>query len=415
MANSLAAVLGMGGSGGSACPIGGLVLIPGAPVNFNDGSAEYLLTGTLKPYSTDYASALLNASQLGVYGSNAKQYGGVTGNNFQFYAHIGGKYVAMYSNGYYSTDLVSWTMCTVGSGSLATIRPAVGNGYVVQANASAGYVHQRTTDGVTWANVGGNFASSPAFSPSSGAICFAPGVGWMALASLSGTAGELSYIANVVPTGTWTLSAGTNLGMSAVNGLAYGNGVFVAVGGASGLINKVATCSTMGGVWTDRSANSTLQLTTNTAGTDVVFSGQNFVATFAQIGLARSSDGITWTKIDIPKLLTGVYPAKMCTDGNGTVLATVQALVGSDTYGSFMWISTDHGVTWKSGQFYTGKIPGQANYVSPSFANGQFIINHAGSHQSPQLLGDLAAPDYVGLQKTSTNSDSKSYYHVRIK
>jgi hypothetical protein len=67
---------------------------------------------------------------------------------------------------------------------------------------------------------------------------------------------------------------------------------------------------------------------------------------------------------------------------------------------------------------YVGKVAVQGSYCTPSYANGKWIINHGGAYQSPQDLGSMSAPDFVGIQTSLTiggGSGTDVQQHVRIK
>lgn len=394
--------------GGGGVPVGSLVSAPFAQINFTDGAAEYLRTGSIKTYSATYDTVLAAQPQLGVYGSDTAQKGTTTGTSFNFYGYVGTNYFTTGSLNY-STDLTTWNATTYTNSYTSQVRPAVGNGYGVVVAAGANSAHQYTNNGSTFSSVGGTFTTCPVKT----AICYAPSVGWLALSSLAGTAGEQNYIANINPTGSWTVGAGTSVSMTAVKAVAYGNGVFVAVGTSGGVNGKIATCSTLGGTWTDRTSGASFITLAGHDGVDVVFTGTHFVASFPNGSfLARSSDGITWTRVTFPSVVSQ-GPYYLATDGAGKVVGC-----SANTSKPVFYYSADHGATWVVRQMYVGKVAGQANYCTPSYANGKWIINHAGSYQSPQDLGSMSAPDFVGIQTSFAAGGAAGtdvQQHVRIK
>lgn len=391
--------------GGGGVPVGSLVSAPFAKINFTDGAAEYLRTGSIKTYSATYDTALAAQPQLGVYGNDTAQKGTTTGTAFNFYGYVGTNYFTTGNNNY-SADLSMWNAATYTNSFSSQVRPAVGNGYGVVVATGVNLAHQYTTNGSTFSSVGGTFTTCPVKT----AICYAPSVGWLALSSLAGTAGEQSYIANINPTGSWTVGAGTNVSMTAVKAVAYGNGVFVAVGTSVGAYGKIATCSTLGGTWTDRTSGASFITLAGYDGVDVVFTGTHFVAIFNPGIVARSTDGITWTRVTIPQV-GPQYANYLATDGAGKVVAC-PAASGTSTNLPVFYYSMDHGATWVVRQMYVGKVAGQAGYCTPSYANGKWIINHGGAYQSPQDLGSMSAPDFVGIQ---TSFGIEVQQHVRIK
>lgn len=411
--SDLLTLIGASSGGGSSVPLGSLIDAPGNTVLFNNGNEQYLQTGNLIPYSVDYANLIDQAKFNAVFGSNTKQHGTTSGSQLCWYAYVGGKYVIPSGAGSYSTDLDSWASCSYAQAT-ANIRPAVGNGYAVFAASAANVPIQYTTNGTALSSVGGSWGTSPAKT----AICYAPSVGWLALSSLGGATGSQAHIANINPSGSWTISTATTIGMTTVNAVAYGNGVFVAGGVSTGVNAKLATCASLGGVWTDRTAGASAITQTSHNIIDVVFTGSRFVAVLSTGSVIRSADGVTWETVAWPIIGTNT-PTRLATDGTGYVVATPNASGGVVSAYPVFWLSKDNGATWIAHQIYVGKIAGQSNYCTPSFANGKFIINHSGSYDSPQEMGTFATPDYVGIQNKlvalyGSNATSSPYF-VRIK
>jgi len=390
---------------GGGIPIGASLLALDAPINFTSGAAEYLRTGSIKAYDASYATAISAAPQLRVFGNDAKTYGIATAAYTCRYFYVAGNYICPglnYSSGYYGA-LNALTGGAVNAGYSGTVASNASHlVYSTAANLALNY----TTTGAVVTAVGGVFTSYPV--PS--AMLFANN-SWLALSTLGAIAGEQAYINNAVPTGTWTVGASTNIGMTACKGLAYGAGVFVVVGtSASATAGKIATTATVGSAWTDRTSAAGIIFTASESIVDVVFSGSNFVATSSANRILTSPDGINWTARGEVFDDASVHPlsgvgswagggvvsgSELTTDGAGVVVA--QPAFNFQIRPIFA-ISTDHGVTWSVAQIYIGKAPANGTRTI-SYANGRWIANYAGSCQSCVDIGtSLTVPDFVGNQ-----------------
>jgi hypothetical protein len=205
--------------------------------------------------------------------------------------------------------------------------------------------------------------------------------------------------------------------MTTVGAIAYGNGVFVAVGtSASATAGKIATKAAVADAWTDRTSASGLTFAAGAAVVDVVFNGTVFVLihhTSNAYAMATSPDGITWTARAFPIDQSTLYPLsaaaswpghssanmELTTDGAGTVVINYTGSTAATR--SIFAISTDNGVTWACASPYLGKAVATSttNVRTMSYANGRWIENHSGSYQSCVDVGpSLAAPDYIGQQ-----------------
>lgn len=390
---------------GDRTPVGGVLLRPDAKPSFILGAQEYLLSGRITPYTTSYAAVIAEAPQLRVFGNNTKTKNVGTSTNYNIlYSYIGTKYLALFSGYiYYSADLVTWTSAGVYPASAL----ASSGSYIVSTNDTSNIAPKYTTDGITWTAVGGNFGT---FLPCKG-IAYGNGI-WVALSSLNANAGEQGYIVNANPSGTWTAGASSNLGMARTLAIAYGNGVFVAVGeSSSATAGKIATTASPAGGWTDRTAASGILFGASDSLGQVVFTGTHFIAS-PSIGAAvyRSADGITWTVVDTGAHTAGYSPfyattfagaAKVCTlatNGAGTVVAAMGSSGGIPR--SLYLISTDHGLTWSAFQTYAGKAElGAGDYRYVSYANNKWLTNHSGLYTSLIDHGaSFVEPDYVGYQ-----------------
>lgn len=119
-----------------------------------------------------------------------------------------------------------------------------------------------------------------------------------------------------------------------LNGLAYHDGLFVAVGGATGSQAYIAT-STDGNIWTARTNPKNVQLSAVTYGAGL------FVAVGNQDGsdayIVTSPDGVTWTERTNPKNLH-LYAIAY----NGSQFVAVGSPDGTDAY----IITSPDGIVW---------------------------------------------------------------------
>lgn len=414
-------------SGTQSALIGGGGVPVGATVQFAEGAAnyltldgaEYLKQTALIPYSALYSAFLAGNPAKIVYGSATAQKGGaLTGAQTvsSRYHYVNGKYVLIEAMGgrSYSTDLTTWTACS-GIGSLSANYPrnsASSGSYIVNSLASSTQPLIYTSDGITFNSVGGSFSPFPQAS----AIAFGNGV-WVSLSSLTGTAGEQAYIANVNPAGAWAVGASTNIGMTTANAIAYGNGVFVAVGvSASAGAGKIATSANPASGWVDRTAASGLSFSASYGAVDVVFDGSLFWL-IGTCGLAKSSNGINWTVVtNCPISTAGIttYLLGLATDGAGRlVISTIPKATADLRLAS----TSDGGATWSAAQIYMGTPPVNQYNASLSYANGKFLEVHTGTGANPIDLGSLTGnPDYIGAQVTYVYSPTTQIpAHIRIK
>lgn len=338
-----------GSSGvGTANLIGSLVQFgPAAKNEINDGTNVYLRCGYVKPFNVNYTASIAAAAELKVVGlADNKRIGAVAGGVMQVYylssgtryLYIGsGQSIAKYNTAL--TDL-SFTSVTNATGFVAPNNAAgfCNSSYVVLPTA-ANSALQWSSNGVNWAQVGGTWTSTPLKT----AISYGNSK-WLAISSLNGTAGEIAYINNAVPTGAWTTTpAAANYGQTATNSIAYNPtaGVWCAVGSGSASIGLVLT-STNGTTWVDRTASCGIAITGSSA-SNLVWTGQNFIAKL-DTRWASSTDGQTWALIDAATSNSVNY-TNIATDGGGKVVIT-----GTNNSGIY---SSDHGATWTPFQVTT--------------------------------------------------------------
>ena len=286
-------------------------------------------------------------------------------------------------------------------------RVAKSASYLVFPHGSANVAHRYTTNGTSVNEVAGTFTTHPVAS----AVVFGNDI-WMAASSLNGTAGEFSYCKNANPGTTWTVKT-ASMSMTAVNGMAYGNGIFVAVGAsADASAGKILTTTDPALGWTNRTAASGITFTASEALTDVIFDGTQFVAVGSYRRILTSTDGINWVDRGKTVYFSGSFT--LATDGAGTIVAYVPNVATGNFH-----ISTDHGATWTTAQPYYGKFA-VSTYNTMMFINGSWLENHFGTYNNYLDLGASlnVAPDYIGEQGTrtySTGGISNGIHHVRIK
>ncbi len=193
----------------------------------------------------------------------------------------GKRFVAVQSsqtNAYYSDDGISWTISAVG----LTMRDvAFGNGRFLVVDTS-GSGSESTNGGVNWG--GSNLIDS-----NSGflqTVTYANGL-FLVGGDGSSPAGSV-FTADTGTAGPW--SASTPVVSASVNGLAFGNSVYVALEATGGTGDLYS--STNSTVWSLRNVGQAAQLK------GIAFGNGRFVVSGAAGGnhlLTHSTDGINWT------------------------------------------------------------------------------------------------------------------------
>jgi hypothetical protein len=335
--------------------------------------------------------------------------------------------------GQYDAALSSLASTMVTANTQVNKRVATNGTYIVVPSNQVNVALSLFTAGNSNLQAGGTFTTCSIKT----AICFGNN-SWLALSTIAGSLGEQAYINNANPTGAWTVGAATNLGMNSVTAISYGAGVFVAVSAdaTSATTRKIATCASVGGAWTDRTAASGITFAASETILDVVFDGTEHVAvtSLGRIISSATPTG-TWTLRAVPfdcsiyapwnVPMTGAAAVngisadvlELNTDGAGTIVAYASTGLKSGVlyHRPTFAISTDHGATWAVCQIYVGKA---APYVGSatacrtlSYANGRWIANVAGNYQALVDIGpSLATPDYIGQQ----NAQGQANF-VRIK
>ena len=221
-----------------------------------------------------------------------------------------------------------------------------------------------TTTGVssvTFTNYGAGYTSAPTVS------IVDPAAKFVAVSSISA---DTCYQTVLGLGGTWTAGA-TTTGKTDLTGLAYGGGIYVAVGGTTGTASAVS--STDGSTWIDRSLSITGLSNGNYAG--VAFGGNVFVAVAAGTGLTTSysTNGVTWTAGG--NLPVGFTTALSIAYGNGRFV-----VLGSDGKVAY---SHDKGLTWTQAPTCSGTVTSilTSNYAwqKVRYGQGQFMAIATGS------------------------------------
>lgn len=417
---------------GGNIPIGGYLVALDKPANFTVNGQEFLRSGVLKAYDASYASTIATDPQLGAYGATLYP---SASSGFKHIGKIGTNYVTLQSNyAFYTTDFLTYTTGTsvtspLGLQNYGTTRaPYAVNGtsYMVLTNSTANTPFYYTATGTSFTAVGGTWTTAPVGK----AIAYGNSI-WCAASSLNGTAGELAYIAAANPSGTWTVGAGTNIAMTQCRGMAFGAGTFVAVGSsASATAGKIAKC-TSPATWTDVTPTSGITFAASDSLDDVVFDGTYFIARKGNTAIYKSTDGATWTAATVPAFDNTFYSpvgnnatsttgywntlvlAGLETDGAGTLVWLTDNSVNAAQPGpsrSIVFISTDHGMTWKQSQIASLLYSYQAaNNRTVSFSGGTWLAS-MNSGVYTNIGASFGTPNYVG---TTTNIGAG--WNVRIK
>lgn len=192
-----------------------------------------------------------------------------------------------------------------------------------------------TNGGASWSSATLNFESLGVIYGDSKFV--AVGLGTRAAYSTTGT--------------TWTLSSTTLTNLHWAD-VAYGSGKFVAVAQTLlGFATDIYAYSSDGNTWTE----STLPI--SGAWTSIIWDGSEFIAVSESGGVARSSNGTSWTAID-----TAMASVNDVAYGNGYYVACRDS-------SATIYYSTD-AITW------TAKDSGSVNYsnFNVKYGNGKFIV-----------------------------------------
>ena len=240
-----------------------------------------------------------------------------------------------------SSDALVWT----GRGKNVFIHYANKVAYANNLWVAVGYggnAIATSTDGITWTGRGGTAIFN------SGGQCVAYGNGlWVAVGGYAG-----NTIATSTDGITWT--ARSNVIAQTAYGVVYGNGLWVAVGYAlSASLQGVIATSTDGITWIHRNiSNSPSGIIFNTEIYDVAFgkdaSGNNlWIAVGGNINvIATSSDGINWIGRGACGFSFRGSGIAYGQDGSGNGLWVAVASSGGYTYGFITVATSTNGINW---------------------------------------------------------------------
>lgn len=230
------------------------------------------------------------------------------------------------------------------------------------------------------------------------------------VAIANGSTANASLAASAAVDANWT--SGTALPNSNFAGLTYGNGAYVAVGGAGGLGG--AATSTDGGSWVERTT------TTPATGTfsDVAYGAGYYVAINTDGYTAYSTNGILWTAGG--NMPTAVGDWNSVAFGNGRFAAI-------STTGEYA-VSIDNGATWVGLGTTLANIAatgwariayGQGLFLATATGTDACAISSDGLNWSGQTLASSAdwavsafgnpgnVPTWVALTSAANNSANK--------
>ena len=192
-------------------------------------------------------------------------------------------------------------------------------------------------DGMIWTEL-----PLPAYSFHFTAVCF--GQGKYVASNLDG----VTYTSPDAVTWTFVKAIGDD-----IYGMAYGNGLFVAVGGIQGELSSIYT-STNAVTWTKQEETFPEYLS------NVIYTGTKFAAIGGNGMIVESDDGLSWTQVSVRLTKRGLNSIAY---GNGLLIAPM-------TYYSehALYLSTDGGVSWTT----LPALPGDAPVNRIKFMDGLF-------------------------------------------
>ncbi len=156
--------------------------------------------------------------------------------------------------------------------------------------------------------------------------------------------------------GSWSVSTPAPSFPGQVNDVAYGNGVWVAVGTNNGIMSS----SDGGATWTQRTSG----LASSTTFKGVTYANGAFITVGTPSGIAPSacvsSDGSTWA--------TASIPVAAGTEMYGIAYKSGTWIAGGDS--GIVAYSTNNGVTWTSAG--TASVPG---ILCAAVGNGLFVVS----------------------------------------
>jgi hypothetical protein len=243
----------------------------------------------------------------------------------------------------------------------------VGGGYTTQATVKAFGLGLEdstlTNSGVSSLlvdNAGEGYTSTPTV------VILDTAARFVAISSAS-TNATYQTVAGAIAGSTWTAS-GSGTGKSNLTSITYGNGIYVAVGGASGTASAVQ--SSDGVTWIDRSANITALSGGNYGA--VTYGAGVFVAiNYGGIITSFSSNGNTWTAGgNLPNVGSNFWTS--IAYGNGRFVA-IQGAGGASRSVAY---SIDKGVTWTASPI---GLPSSQTWQNVRYGQGLFFAVASGT------------------------------------
>ena len=274
-----------------------------------------------------------------------------------------------------SADGITWTTRTSGQANLG--QGVYGTRFVFPSNNQSLVAH--TTDGVTWATAATSLTASSATIVAYGAkYVLGTGVGQIAT-STDGI--------------TWTSTGQLNgFGTTAIQGIAYGNSTYVAVG-ASGQVRSSTDALT----WTTRSIGTPQSLL------GLTYGSKGFFTSDEQSTVFGSTDGITWAS----------SPAY-----NSQVFSTMSQIPRKDY--SVIYSSLNQTTTGSPGFLSCSSWNGLYNFAGSWSTTGN-IFNKGSSNSPGKIVAAIPNPsgiNYPTLLLGNTNdiyiTSQLAYYYQPV-
>ncbi len=185
-----------------------------------------------------------------------------------------------------------------------------------------------------------------------------------------------------------------NMGSGIINGVAYGNDTFVAVGGGAGTFN--VRTSPDGENWTSHDTGTISYLDNVTFGNGVFV--YSMMTDGDEVGLHYSATGTDWEEAEINGLVNSPYRIQNIVFGNGVFVATGTYNSSLDG-GPFVLVSED-GMSWdrleEDSLHWIDKLAfGDGLFVSATRQGQNFTIQYSedGRNWTPQTMDILLWPD----------------------
>ena len=285
-----------------------------------------------------------------------------------------------------------------GGGTTATTKPVHTSGSAADGSATLLWIAARAivepvltfnSVGVagitayTFTNKGAGYTSTPAVTITD------PTARFVAISSVSND----NCSQTIAGLGTaWT--AGTSTAKTDLASIAYGNGIYVAVGGTTGTASAVS--STSGSTWIDRS----LAITALAAGSysAITYGSGRFmaIATGADRKTSYSTNGVTWTAGGLLPSAATTWSSIAYGNGRFVAIATGTAQVA---------VSIDRGTTWTLAPAGIGL---SATWTRVRYGQGLFIAIASGTQTC------ATSPDGINWTIRTTGMPSSSNWKALV-